>query len=149
MTRMRLANSHGGFSLIEVMVALTILAVGLLGIAFLQVTAVKGNAWANETVIATQYAQDQIEIFHRSAFDNVVSSSSITAGTPKQPNFASIPSDAGVPSIVTKKGVRIYRVWNVENTTATLKTISVWACWQDEKGKWHTSLLVTQKGNVS
>ncbi len=149
MNRMRLTDSHGGFSLIEVMIALTILAVGLLGIAVLQVTAVKGNAWANEAVIATQYAQDQMEIFHRSAFDNVVSSSSITAGTPKQPNFASIPTDVGVPSMVTKKGVRIYRVWNVENTTATLKMISVWACWQDEKGQWHTSLLVTQKGNVS
>lgn len=149
MNRMRLADSHGGFSLIEVMIALTILAVGLLGIALLQVTAVKANASANETVIATQYAQDQMEIFHRLAFNNVVSSSSITTGTPKQPNFASIPTDTGVPSMVTKKGVRIYRVWNVENTTATLKTISVWACWQDEKGKWHTSLLVTQKGNVS
>ena len=149
MNRMRRAVSQGGFSLIEVMIALSILAVGLLGIALLQVMAVKGNASANETVIATQYAQDQMEIFHRMAFDNIVSSSSITTGTPKQPDFASIPTDAGVPSIVTKKGVRIYRVWNVENTTATLKTVSVWACWLDEKGKWHTALLVTQKGNVS
>lgn len=147
MTRFMRHDSRDGFSLIEVLIALTILAVGLLGIALLQITAVKGNAMANETALATLYAQNRMERFRRIPFDNIVSSPGID-GTTQEPNFAVLPTTSGIEKTTTKKGVVIYRVWSVVNTSSTLKTISVWACWVDDKGKWHTARMVTQKGNL-
>ena len=134
-----------GMSLLEVLVALAILSVGLLGVASLQITAIKGNASADETVVAAYYAQEKLEEFRRTAFDNVVSSAGIASGAP---DYASIPTNIAVNSKLSKKSVRIYRVWNVENTTPTLKTISVWSCWREGGGRWHSMQFVTRKGNV-
>ena len=52
---------RNGFSLIEVLIALTILAIGLLAIASLQVTSVRGNFFSNSLMQATYVAQDRLE----------------------------------------------------------------------------------------
>ena len=49
------------FSLIEVLIALTFLAIGLLAIASLQVTSVRGNFFSNNLMQATYVAQDRLE----------------------------------------------------------------------------------------
>lgn len=53
--------NNRGFSLIEMLIAVTILAVGLLAVAGLQVTAIKGNSHGSTISQATTYAQDRIE----------------------------------------------------------------------------------------
>lgn len=54
-------KSQGGFSLVEMMIAIVILAVGLLGLAELQVTAMKANSHSNVSVAAASLAQRVIE----------------------------------------------------------------------------------------
>ena len=51
-------KTNKGFSLIEVMVAVFVLAIGLLGIAGLQVTAIKSNHTAMSRTQSTQLAYD-------------------------------------------------------------------------------------------
>ena len=63
-----------GFSLLEVLISLAILAVGLLALAMFQVTAIKGNAIASRWTVATQLTQDQLEDFRHADWDNIVSS---------------------------------------------------------------------------
>jgi type IV pilus assembly protein PilV len=54
-------SSQSGFSLVELLVAMVILAVGLLGLAELQVTAIKVNSQSETIVAATSIAQGIIE----------------------------------------------------------------------------------------
>ena len=53
--------NNKGFSLIEVLVALVILAIGLLAIANLQIASTRGNFFSNNLMQATYIAQDRLE----------------------------------------------------------------------------------------
>lgn len=141
------ARGEEGFSLIEVLVALTILAVGLLSLALLQVTAIKGNAGASMSTTATDLAQTKLELFRRDTWTAIDNSTNTTFGGGTTPIYASLPADAGDNVIV--RGTNFYRIWRVlPNATDSLKTITVWTCWQDDQGKWHSVMLVTQRANV-
>ena len=54
-------NSQSGFSLIELLVAVMVLAVGLLGLAQLQVTAMKTNSQSTTKTAAVALVQQAIE----------------------------------------------------------------------------------------
>ena len=138
-----------GFSLIEVLVALAILAVGLLGLALFQTTAIKGNAIASKWTVATEQAQDRLERFRHVGWDNIVSSNAggFTTGPPAQPVYANLPGAAGDNTIV--RGTQYFRVWYVtSNATNSLKTIIVWCCWRDDAARWHNIMLMTQRSNI-
>lgn len=139
-----------GFSLVEVLVALSILAVGLLALALLQVTAIKGNAVASKWTIATELAQDRLERFRHMAWDNIVSSNAAGYNTgTMMPVYANLPGAAGETTTVKQAGTPFHKVWLVNsNATNTLKTITVWCCWRDEAQNWHRVMLVTQRSNV-
>ena len=57
-----------GFTILEVMVAISILAFGLLGAASMQTAALRGNYFADSITEATDWAQDQIETFRSLSF---------------------------------------------------------------------------------
>ncbi len=41
-------------------------------------------------------------------------------------------------------GEDFYRAWFVSNEHH-MRTITVWACWQDERQIWHNVMLVTRR----
>lgn len=59
--RNNLLANHRGFTLLEVVVAVSILTVGLLAIAKLQEAAIRGNNYADTYAIATTVASDRVE----------------------------------------------------------------------------------------
>jgi len=150
----RKLRGQEGFSLIEVLISLVILAVGLLGLALFQTTAIKGNAIAAKWTVATELAQDRLERFRHVGSDivswnNIVSSNvGFVPGTqPQQSAYAALSSGTAGDNTVVR-GTTYYRVWSVTNDTPTLKTITVWCCWLDEYAKWHNVMLVAQRTNA-
>ena len=57
----RLGQRQAGFSLLEVMIAVVVMAVGILGVAAMQEIAVSNNVGANQLTVATSLATEMIE----------------------------------------------------------------------------------------
>ena len=57
----RSESGAGGFTLVEIMIALFILSVGLLAVATMQISAIRGNTMGNDVTHATLLAQDMLE----------------------------------------------------------------------------------------
>ncbi|MBM4307134.1 MAG: type IV pilus modification protein PilV [Deltaproteobacteria bacterium] len=73
-----------GFTLIEVLVGLVILAIGLLAIAGMQLTSVKGNSFSSNLTQASVLAQDRLELLRNLAWAHA----DLTAGTHNEGTIA-------------------------------------------------------------
>jgi type IV pilus assembly protein PilV len=112
-----LVKRNEGFTLIEVMIALVILAVGLLGLTALQLTAIKSNAFSSEMTWATMRAQQQAEVLKNLPFtDAWLAPGSTTTLAPE-----------------ISKGARYTISWTVsaDNVPAIdMRTIAITVTWQ-------------------
>jgi len=63
-----------GFTLIEVLIAIFLLVIGLLGLLSLTTTVVKGNASSKMTTLATTLAKDKLEDIKNQNYSNIVTS---------------------------------------------------------------------------
>lgn len=70
-TNRRRRSSRGGFTLLEVMLAMSILAFGLLGLAAMQLHAMKGRASGRHTTFAAAVAQTQMDELQRRRWTTV------------------------------------------------------------------------------
>jgi len=68
---MKMLDSRKGFTLLEVLIAFIILAVGLLGLAALQIIAIKANAFSKEMTQASAIAQAKLEELKNLPFSDV------------------------------------------------------------------------------
>jgi type IV pilus modification protein PilV len=102
-----------GFSLIEVLIGLIFLAIGLLAMAGLQGTSVRGNTFSNNLMQATYVAQDSLE----SLINLPVNSASLQAG-----NYNPLPT--------VLSGVTFSQSYTVV-VNGNLKTINYTVTWND------------------
>ncbi len=148
-----------GFSLIEVMVALIILAIGFLGVSLMQVMSISGNTFSKEMVVATELGQDMLEKLKTMEYSTTTTNNALLAtgnhpdSTDVADNLAPVSDTDGVPctcndapcikgtdNIVDERGLQVgplvyMRTWAVtDNTPATdTKEIAVTVGWM-EKG---------------
>lgn len=54
-------QNNSGFTLIETMVALAVLAIGIISLYTMQVSSMEGNSYANQMTEATNWTADQVE----------------------------------------------------------------------------------------
>lgn len=91
------AGSQKGFTLLELLIALTIFAVGLLSIAQMQDVAIQGNSTSNVRTEATSLAQGILEnILMRSTTDSLFSSDTSTGNSTStgDPPWTSYPMES-------------------------------------------------------
>ena len=70
--RRRANPDEGGFTLLEVVIALGVLAFGLLGVAAMQLYSLRQGQVGKHTTQASILAQDQLETMMRSSFTALV-----------------------------------------------------------------------------
>lgn len=75
-------ENNKGFSLIEILVAMAILSVGLLGTAALTAGIIRGNQVSNKVTTATTLAQDKMEDIKRLGYSNTVSETRASLSSP-------------------------------------------------------------------
>ncbi len=120
---MRRAKQSCGFSLIEVLIALVILSIALLGMASLMSSATKYNASGNRLTEATTLAQDKLETLRITPWTQIVSSTTADA-------------------IVGSNGTNYTRGWVVvPNGDDTLRTVTLTVAWND--GVAHSVSIVS------
>jgi len=66
-------NNETGFTLIEVMIALVIFSIGILGVAAMQIDFIQGNATARGVTEAANQASGKLEELVALSYDSVVS----------------------------------------------------------------------------
>jgi prepilin-type N-terminal cleavage/methylation domain-containing protein len=153
-------NPHfqGGFTLIEVMIALVVLLMGMLGTMAMQYYAVGGNAFSREMRIATNFSQQQLEHIKSTPYANLVT-------------FADAPQIGNAIS----GNIQFARAWwvvpdcvslslvNDNNSCAGLaavctsdpdpavvvqsSAVRIRSCWTDKNGVVHSTTLDTIRWN--
>ena len=124
---MRLSPCQQGFSLIEVLIALTVFSIGILAVASMQTTATGGNAKAHYISEATGWAVDRMEVLLNLDYDDplLADSAGTNAGTAGLNDGATggTTADGSVTSTDGKYTIS----WNVavDQPIANVKTIRV------------------------
>jgi prepilin-type N-terminal cleavage/methylation domain-containing protein len=101
-----------GFSLIEVLISLTILSVGLLAVAGMQITSIKGNFSSGNVTNATVLAQSKLEDLKSLSYTD----SNITSGQHSEGAIS---------------GSIFSMFYDVADITSTMKAITVTVRWKD------------------
>jgi prepilin-type N-terminal cleavage/methylation domain-containing protein len=125
-------HGQGGFTLLELIIAVSILAFGLLGAASMQLTAIRGNYGARNVTEGTTIAQDRMEFLAALPFTDP-----LLAPANNQPD----------PDPPTPAGYTItYDV--VQGGTANTLIITLRVSWQIQGGATKTSVLTCIRPQV-
>ena len=106
----RVIAEKRGFSLIEVMIGIIFLAIGILAVAGMQATSVRGNFYSNNVMLATYVAQDRLEFLKgvRLPSDLLKPGQNYNDGTAQV-------STSSVKSVVFNRSYRVTKVPNPPN----------------------------------
>lgn len=125
-----LLSKQGGFTLIEVLMAMVIVSIGLLGTAVLTMGIMGSNKSSAEVTIATNLAQDELEEVRNEGFDTApavgaADSDSGYGSISGYPSFRRVVSAASVGSLASTatKAVTVTVYWDNNNRSISLTTI--------------------------
>jgi type IV pilus assembly protein PilV len=138
-------KKQDGFSLLEVLIALVILAIGLLAVAQMQITAIKSNAYGSGMTSASSLASNTIERLMALPFTDPALLPTIAP--PPAPDVTNGTTD-GIGLVeggVNNQGyTRVYWVQG-DTPRAGLSQITVRVVWTDSNGMTRNVTMVTQR----
>lgn len=116
---MAIQQDKNGFSLVEFMIAMSILAIGLLAVAGMQSTAIRGNLLSKGTTSAILLGEKKMEEFKNTPY------TSLTNGTFQDPNNPL--TDIG------GSGGRFNRSWTISTYSGStnMRQITITITWSE------------------
>jgi prepilin-type N-terminal cleavage/methylation domain-containing protein len=106
---MKLFKTSRGFTLLEMLIAMTILSVALLGLGQMMLLSIRGSSFGNKVTEATTFAQDKMEELRTVDWNTL---------------------QDGNDSIDGAQGIQYQRTWAVV-PAGTMKTINLAVNWND------------------
>jgi type IV pilus assembly protein PilV len=123
--RPRMKTESKGFTLLEVLIAIVILSIGLLGMASLTVGIINGNRFSNDMTAATTLVQEKMEDIRRVGYTSVVSETKTVLPSPNDEYKREVTVTANTPATGMKTvTVKVY--WggaSLEDHNVEVKTI--------------------------
>lgn len=135
-------SNEKGFTLLEILIAITILSVGLLALAEMTIYVIRSNAVGNKITKATVLAEDKLEQLRKLGYSHTQLSNggdNNDVGTDIHSNPALFTSPDHTNTCDSSCSVTIsqtpQRVWNVAADTPAsgMKTVTVIIGWKDSK----------------
>ncbi|MEW5948772.1 MAG: type IV pilus modification protein PilV [Thermodesulfobacteriota bacterium] len=112
-----------GFTLIEVLIAILVLAIGLLSLATLASTVMNGNAFSNEMTTATTLAQEKLEDIQGQGYASASSSSENYSSITGYGAYKRVTTVAADTPATGMKTVTVTVSWDADAHSVALKTI--------------------------
>ncbi|MCX5885421.1 MAG: type IV pilus modification protein PilV [Proteobacteria bacterium] len=111
-----MTGKEKGFTLVEVLIAVMVLAIAFLSMYQMQAMAVRGNETANQVTIATMLAQDKMEEIRNTNYDDVTNLNFPAENYGMVPNFPQFRREVAVTENGRVKTVRVTVLWKVVRT---------------------------------
>ncbi len=125
---MRRAQNQRGFTLIEIMVAVTLLSVGLLGMAGLTVGIMRGNTLSSEVTTATVLAQAKMEDIKRMDYGDVTQADFPLEDYNSISGYANYKRDTDI---------------DVDNPDFGMKTVTITVSWDSDASSITVETILT------
>lgn len=153
MTASRKINNKG-FTLVEIMIAMFILTIGIMGVTGMFLTSIKANSFARNTTVANRLAQNIMEQIKtqvvQSALNDMcpdispadgwltcVKTTNTASGTYQESSISALLGGEMNTAVYTVTAVQ-----TIDSPIAGLDTVTVTISWQDGYGP-HTTRVVT------
>jgi len=143
---------QSGFTLVEVLVGITILTIGLLGVAKMQISAIQGNYMSSSTSVALALAQEKMEELMVLSYthDDLkdLNTGNNTAAVNLMPITSTTDFDHDETVTTTAQGT-FRRIWNIADhplsgeDVPTMKSINIIVTW--DNGKHQVSLFCLKR----
>lgn len=109
----RIIVQDNGFTVLEIILAITIIAIGLFAVIGMIAAVAKGNRHSKRITTATTMAQDKIEYFKKIGYNNIAGTSTVS------PEYYLV---ATVDTGTNTKSITINVYWNPATATSSYKT---------------------------
>ena len=116
-------SSEKGFTLIEVLIATLVLAIGLLSLATLAGTVIRGNSFSNKMTAATTLAQEKLEDIQRQGYASASSATENYSSITGYEAYKRVTTVAADTPAAGMKTVTVTVSWDADAHSVVLKTI--------------------------
>lgn len=114
---MTCSHKEEGFSLIEIMISIAIIAIGLFAVMSVLIVVIKGNTHSSKSTTAMTLAQDRLEDFRNMDYDDIAGTYTVY-NNPDYYLQATVDTDTPVANTKT---VTINVYWNPATSTSVHK----------------------------